>query len=102
MHAGCAKHRMASRQLAVGHVLPYSCSRPDRPCTQAVPDQMAGVIHLKSCLDAGRPAILLGAPGSGKTATWQMLRATLAGQGQKVQPCVRCGAQHACRMSAWE
>ena len=71
-------------------------------CTQAVPDQMAGVTHLKSCLDAGRPAILLGAPGSGKTATWQMLRATLAGQGQKVQPCVRCGAQHACRMSAWE
>ena len=48
---------------------------------------MAGVTYLKSCLEAGRPAILLGAPGSGKTATWQMLQGSLAGQGQKVWCC---------------
>ena len=50
-----------------------------------VPEQVACVQHLRSCLEAGRPAIVQGTSGSGKTTTWLALKGSMIAQGQQVR-----------------
>ena len=53
-----------------------------------VPEQVACVQNLRSCLEAGRPAIVQGVSGSGKTTTWLALKGSMIAQGQQVRGTV--------------